>query len=155
MSTAKVADSAVTTAKINDSAVTTAKINDGAVTSAKLAEAFFRGRYQADTTNSQPTGLTVQFGWGHIQGDNSGDLSETLTFPTAFSSAPVVILNPIGVANSSPSDITSFNQTVTDSSTVYPHTIAASSCTVAFNKDTGQYSNTKYFGYTWLAIGEV
>src|SRR3990167_2269666 len=74
-----------------DDSVVTANITAGAVTSPKLAEAFVRGRLQENTTNTAPTGLTLQHGWGVITASAASTQAETVTFPTAFSAIPLVI----------------------------------------------------------------
>lgn len=136
----------------------TADLADAAVTSAKLAEAFFRGRYQADTTNSAPTGLTVQYGWGQKVGDGSTQMSESVTFPTAFSSAPTVIISSIGqTPTSTPATgITGFSDTPDAVPvTIQTKSISTTGLTVYFTKPSGSLSVSHNYGYSWIAIGTV
>jgi hypothetical protein len=152
--------SIVTTTKINDSAVTTAKIADANVTSAKLVEAFFKGRQQADTTNSTVSGMTVQFGWGYRVGDGSTiQLSKTVTFPVAFASAPIVLITPLGYKSGSPAptSISQFTSAGPSTNPFYVQTsnISASSFSAVLGRSGTTWSTTDYAGFSWIAIGTV
>ena len=99
--TAKIASSAVTSAKLASSAVTTAKIADSAVTSAKID-------WTTLTNNSSYFyigNILVQFGyksfgtqsfsedwWGNMR--RSATVTNTITFPVAFKSAPSLSIHP-------------------------------------------------------------
>lgn len=161
VTTAKINDSAVTTAKINDSAVTTAKINDSAVTSVKLIENFVRGRLQENTTNSAPTGLTMQFGWGYVTGTGSAlRASKTVTFPTAFSSAPIILISPLGsISGSNPTAITDFTSTASNTGDFGWLYDASSISTTQFiatiNRHTTNIPTSLRLGFSWIAIGTV
>lgn len=155
VTTAKITDVNVTTAKIADSAITTAKLNDGAVTSAKLAEAFFKGRKQASTTNSDVSGLKFMHGWGFIQGNGATGMSETVTFPTAFSSPPVVLISQLSAAataSGTPADVDAFNTGWASATGAMTEDITSSSF-LAVLRASAVHSSSFYFGYSWIAIG--
>jgi len=79
--------------------VTVGNLSKGmTVASANIAEAFFKGRKQANTTNSDVSGFKIMHGWGFIVGDASAQLQKTVTFPTAFSSPPVVVVGGLSAA---------------------------------------------------------
>lgn len=148
---------AIAGTKLADSAITTAKINDAAVTSAKLAEAFFRGRYQDPSGNTQPTGLTIQYGWHYVVGDNSGGINKTITFPSAFSSAPVVFVNFLGaktVASGAPDTTDDFTTWFSDLKGSGTDDITTSDFSAQFNAS-ANFSSTFNFGFSWIAIGPV
>lgn len=89
--TAHINDLAVTTAKINDLAVTTAKLADAAVTGVKIGS--YNAKRQNDTTNTTENTAKIQTGWGRItQGGGSAYGIETVTFPEAFTTVPIVIV---------------------------------------------------------------
>lgn len=158
VTTAKIPDSNVTTAKIADLNVTTGKIADTGVTSAKLAEAFFRGRHQADTTNSAPTGLTVQFGWGFVEGTAADEVTETVTFPTTFSTIPLYIgVSSVGLINSLPNSLDDFTSETGSGpiSATASEIVAASFKVQIARSDTVATGAGNYYGFTWLAIGAV
>lgn len=158
VTTAKLADSNVTTAKVADSNVTTAKIADANVTSAKLAEAFVRGRFQSLTTNSAPTGLTLQHGFSFIQGTGANTAEKTITFPTAFSAISNVFITPLGLTSGSdPTAITSFN--VADNGNIRSHhcyniTNSQFVCRVTLDSSATLASNLRA-GFSWIALGTV
>lgn len=158
ITTAKIADSNVTTAKIADLNVTTGKIADTGVTSAKLAEAFFRGRHQADTTDSAPTGLTAQFGWGFIQGSAADEVTKTVTFPTAFSTVPLMVLvSSNGLINSLPNSLDDFTSETGSGpiSATASDIVAASFLVQIARSDTVATGAGNYYGFSWMAIGAV
>lgn len=106
---ANLATDAVVAANISSNAVTTVKVLDANITSAKLAESFFRGRFQAITSNSAPTGLTSQWGWSFIPGTGADEATKTITFPTAFAAAPTFVsATCLGFTTTTPSAITEF-----------------------------------------------
>ena len=159
ITSANLATDAVTTAKIADSNVTTAKIADANVTSAKLVESFFRGRMQSNTTNSAPTGLTVQFGWGFIPGNATSRITEVVTFPTPFASAPVVIVGyPTALAAVDPTAISDLTlpQGAGESIVASSSSITASNMNVYIHRsDAGSLASGTRYGYTWIALGTV
>lgn len=157
ISAANLATDSVTTAKIADSNVTTAKIADDAVTSAKLAEAFIRGRYQANTTNSSPTGLILQHGWGFLVGDGANTYrTEAITYPTAFSSAPIVIVTYLGFVTTgttptSPASFASSHHTA-GAMTINAYATTTTGFNIAMRLYTTMPTNQNQ-GYSWIAIG--
>lgn len=161
ISAANLATDAISTAKIADSAVTTAKIADANVTSAKLNEAFIRGRYQSNTTNSAPTGLTLQFGWGFIAGNDTALLAETVTFPTAFSAAPIVLPTWSGTrptADGTPTGPDWFTSAIGANTAISANTediIAASFEVEIRRSDSTALTSANNWGYSWIAIGTV
>jgi hypothetical protein len=150
---AVLATDVVETAKIKDLNVTTAKIADANVTSGKLAEAFIRGRLQSDTTNSDISGWRIQTGWGWVLGTAATAVSETLTFPTAFSSSPIVIATNLGYkVGSDPSSIIDFS--VDSGENVVARPSSGSAASIMFvNKDSTVIATNKRCGYSWIAIG--
>lgn len=127
------------------------------IASTSLVEGFVRGRLQADTTNSAPTGLTIQHGWGYIVGNGTARLSKTVTFPVAFSSAPIVIVSFISAAATAAGTPTSTASFTTDWSSFRG---AASDDITTSNflmrlEATANHSASFNFGFTWIAIGPV
>lgn len=155
ISEANLADAAVTEDKIASSAVTTAKIADTNVTSPKLAQAFFRGPYQSNTTNTTPTGLTVQHGWGFINGAVAGTISESVTFPTAFTTLNILTCTYNGVKSGS--DPTGVADTTAASRTVATvNASAATGFTVTMrNNNDANFATGDRHVYSWIAIGTV
>ena len=148
-----IADNAIITAKINNAAVTTAKIADANVTSTKLAEAFLRLRRQDNTTNSAPTGYLIQSGWGFVTGTSSNTGTKTVTFPTAFSAAPIVLMTSLGAKGTDPANISDFttNQTSNEWNFAAQDIVAASFVARCIRDGTSM--GTLRIGFTWLAIG--
>lgn len=128
----------------------------GGVPSTALAEKFIKGRYQNDAASSSVTGYRLEWGWGYIQGDASGDLSETVTFGTAFTTAPVIILTPTGSsATVIPTGIGSFTNAFSSNTAPTAHATSITTTNFIANlvRSAGNYGNTDYYGYLWMAIG--
>jgi hypothetical protein len=147
----------ISAANLATGAVTTAKIADANVTSAKLVDAFFRGRKKEVSTDSSVTGLSVQHGWGYIEGDGTSSLiTNSITFPTAFSAAPVIICTPLGADTSgAPTSITEFTTSVNTTISAQVSGVTATDFDLRLNRATGTYGSGNYFGFTWIAIGTV
>lgn len=138
--------------------VDTQAVQDGAVTSTKLAEAFFRGKYQAITTNTQPTGLTVQFGWSYVVGDGTTAIEKAIVFPTAFASAPFMVFTTLlgakSTASGAPTDITEFITANVNIPSVAPDDITANGFTAQLTSSVN-YNASYNYGFQWMAIGTV
>lgn len=144
----------VDTQAIENDAVTTAKLADDGVTSDKLAEAFFKGRKQQNTTNSDVEGLKVMHGWGFIEGNGTAAIEKTVTFPTTFTSAPVVIVCALGADTSGvPVAIGEFTTEIGTTIGIQASDIEADDFKVSLDRATGTYSSGNYHGFSWIAIG--
>lgn len=106
---------------------------------------------QLDTTNSVVQTIP-QAGMGKIVGNGTGQLGETVTFPQAFTSVPVIIpavigsratgpFNPVGLALAGGTPAASLAST-----TGFTLNILAAS---------GNYSAANDYYYSWIAIGAV
>lgn len=149
---------AIGSAGLQSNSVTTAKITDGNVTSTKLVEAFFRERFQAITSNSAPTGLTVQSGWSFIQGTAANTGNKAITFPVAFSSAPTVFLCPLGLqSTTTPTAIGDFTTAYSGNNNVlYAMSITTTTFSARYVLDSSATLATNLFaGFSWIAIGTV
>lgn len=146
---AKINASAVTTAKINDSAVTTAKINAGAVTAAKRA-AFDRRNHTTNTTTTAPS---FEYGWVYVDAGTSSSKDVAVTFPTAYSSAPIVFVTSAGRdASGTPAAIGDFD-TTKGNSIVHTLSVTTSGFTIRFATGDGTNYANQILGAAWLAIG--
>lgn len=156
---AVLASNVVTTAKILDANVTTAKIADDNVTSAKLAQTFFKGRYQSSTTNSDQSGITVQFGWGFIAGSGTGVATKAITFPTAYTTPLAVIISSAGYrSGSDPTDITQLDDGE-GGEIVHRQTfdVITTGFTAKLIAEQGRNlgASTVRYGFTWISFGIV
>ena len=166
-----VADELVTSTKLNqamanqanfhngtafgDGIIVTRHIGSGQVTAAKLAEAFIKGNYQSDTVNSEISDYIIQQGWGYMQGNGSNGMSETVTFPVAFSSPPVVFITGLSaraVSSGAPTSPASFDTGWSNFTGVHTEDITMSSF-LAILRASAAHSSSFYFGYNWIAIG--
>lgn len=107
---------------------------------------------QDDTSNSFMTKAVVQVGWGWILGA-SDNISESVTFPTPFISAPIVTVSTLGGRNGS-------NPTVITDLTADPgftisvaNSISTTGFTVIMRNAT--FNTSIRYGYSWVAIGEI
>jgi hypothetical protein len=131
----------------------TADLANGAVTSMKLVESFFRGRLQANTTNTAPTGLTVQHGWGFITGTSGTEATKTVTFPTAFSAVPFFLVSGVGYKASDPTDET--DCATNSGMIVMGRPVNTSTASVhVIDYQAGNLGTTRYL-FSWIAIGAV
>lgn len=108
---------------------------------------------QLDTTNSTPSGVKVQTGWGQILGAGASSLSETVTFPVAFTAVYSVTISFLGFKSggTAATDITQFNSAISGGNMVQTNSITLSSF-VAMMQSTGTFG-AAYHGYSWIAYG--
>jgi hypothetical protein len=108
---------------------------------------------QNNTTNTTQDGVIIQTGWGFELGTGTTFTpSETITFPQAYTSRPIVLLSAIGFKDSSdPSHQGDFSLWE-----VVTYNLAAIS-TTGFSVRAGAGGNTisssRRVGYAWIAIG--
>jgi hypothetical protein len=139
-------------------AIAGSKLADGGVTSAKLAEAFVRGRFQSITTNTAPTGLTIQAGWSYIQGAGANTANKTITFPVAFSTVYSVHITPLGLkSTSAPTAIGDLTTAYSGNNLVFiANSITNTTFSAAFALDSSAtLANTLFAGFSWVAYGVV
>ena len=157
---AKIASAAVTEAKIASAAVTEAKIGSGAVTNAKIGSAAvddtkcgnrvpkFTRRLGgsatdwsvAGTTSYTPTTVLMQ--GGIYTGTTNAAGEVTVTFPTAFAYAPIVLVSGLSVLQTF--EIISIT------------TSAVTVRSIIHNVSGPNYHNAQVFGdvtFSWLAVG--
>lgn len=128
------------------------------ISSEQLEQALLRARYQENTTDSQVSGLTVQMGWGFIQGDNTSAIEKTVTFPAAFSNPPIVLatfISAVATSGGTPTSTSNFVTAWSNFSGLAVDAITSSNFEVRLLSTGANHSASFYFGYTWLAIGVV
>jgi hypothetical protein len=136
-----------------ESTATGVGIGDGAITSVKLIESFFRGRLQLNTTNSIATGLVVQAGWGSIQLNSTPSATKAVTFPRAYTSAPIVL---VGSAGEVTADGNSYTSTSSSRLTLAQgFGISTTGFTAAVQRTNDTNGNGRWQYFTWIAIGVV
>lgn len=115
---------------------------------------------QDDTTDSETTEPVIQYGWGFITGDGaSRDIDETVTFPAAYTTVPIVQITPLGYQTSDPSGPgdtgasvgMTFKFSLVDTTTT---TFEAQVTRVSDDgTDPGTLGASSRYLYSWLAIG--
>lgn len=108
---------------------------------------------QNNTTNVATT-PRIETGWGFIQGNGAGSgvIAETVTFGTAFTAAPVVMIAPLnGRSGSDPSAISDFSAGAEDVTWSIMDVTSSSFSARAYKPST--LISTVRFGYAWIAIG--
>jgi len=110
---------------------------------------------QDDTTGALADRV-VQTGWGHIMGDNSPGITETVTFDLPFGEPPVVVVSFLGGTDQPPVSIGDFPGIAVDSQKVWvvvPAAISTTGFQVQISRNVDDFAPTWYYGYSWVAIG--
>lgn len=134
--------------------IVTRHIPNDEIPSSKLAEAFFRGRRQDNTTNTAPKGLLVQYGWGYCTcpGATTYSNTKTVTFPTPFSAVPLVLATGAGfIDNTNPSAITDLY--TWEKSAVNAGSLTKNNFVVRAYGGGDTLAATRRMGFSWIAIG--
>jgi hypothetical protein len=150
----KVGNGGVNTASIDDSAVTTAKIADNSVTAAKTEELPKLIDIQNITTNTTTSDVLIQRGWNYKVGVASTTLeADTITFPVAYDSPPIVLCSTIGARLTSAGTPTSPAWFTASNPTIAAPSIITATNFKAYMRDIGNFSTSYNYGYAWIAIG--
>lgn len=118
-------------------------------------------RYKAQSTDSMLGDAEKQVGWGYVQGDGTSKVETTVTFPTAFLSPPIVVMNFIGLVATSggtPTGPGSFVTEITTTNAVIPSPTDATTTTFLanLNRTGGSTIDSGFYaGFTFIAVGPV
>lgn len=110
---------------------------------------------QNATTDAYQKNTVILSGWGSKQGDGTGAMTQAITFGITFSSQPVVLVSDVGNVAGAPTGIDSFNSAQGPTKGVSTINVAVGGFTVHLGLTTGTFSNTYWYGYSWIAIGEL
>jgi hypothetical protein len=100
----------------------------------------------------------VQFGWGYIQGNNSIFLTANVSFPVAFSSVIAVPIPTHIGSRATSAGVPTGESWFTSSSDGYCQirNITASGFILELRNPFGvNFSSSDYYGYAWIAIGQI
>lgn len=111
--------------------------------------------YQDNTSNSIVASQTICYGWGFIAGNNTINLSESVTMPITYDAAPCVIMGSMGYrSGSSPSTVGDINAAHSAVVMTDCYATTTSTFTTQLRVEVGYtFGAADTFGYTWLAIG--
>ena len=112
---------------------------------------------QNNTTDTDVTNQRICSGWGFIQGNNTTNITEAVTLPITYDSAPIVIVSLAGSAGSTPTLITdltgSGNTGGNATTTATGYAVTTSGFSVSIGRSVSTLASTAYYGYSWIAIG--
>lgn len=113
-------------------------------------------RTQTDNSNSIASATTnalrVQYGWGQVEGNGTASMTDTVTFPTAFTTTLGFMAFHIGAKTSAATSITDLNVAASAASVVRGGVISTTAADITMTR-TSNYSAGSYYGYTWIAWG--
>ncbi|KKU86052.1 MAG: hypothetical protein UY16_C0063G0005, partial [Candidatus Gottesmanbacteria bacterium GW2011_GWA2_47_9] len=116
--------------------------------------ALLDGHRQDDTVNSQVGYQVVRKGWGYIAGDGTAQIEETTNFGVTFDDTPIILASSMGTKDTTPPTSLTDCKEFSDYALVTPGFPTNSNFwTIITRKDSGTLSSSRYFCYTWLAIG--
>ena len=106
---------------------------------------------QLDTTNSVAK-MVTQYGVGKITGTGANNMIETVTFPVAFASVPVVIVNTLGFRATGAYNPTSLSTAYTLLTTAQSPTLTTISAAIYQTTGGGLGAGNDFY-YSWSATG--
>lgn len=147
---AAVVNGNIETVNLADNAVSTAKIADGAITGAKIST--YKVLRQDNTTNSTESAARMLTGWGVITPGTAAAGAEVVTFNSAFTSRPIVVL----VCGGDNASSTTYGDGAVNIKQAYgvAHTVTTTGFTALVRSTDGSNwgsGNTVF--YQWVAIG--
>jgi hypothetical protein len=141
----------ISSGKVGTNGVITASITDSAVTGAKIGS--YKALRQDDTTNSTETSARVLTGWGVITPGVANSGSETITFVSAFSSRPIIVITS-GGDNAAATTYGSGAINVKDAVIFTAGSITTTNFVASFKvRDASNYAAGNTVFYQWMAIG--
>lgn len=109
--------------------------------------------YQANTSNSVRDGVLIQHGYGVMAAGAAGTKSETVTFPTAYSAIPIVVVTA-GGDDTAGSTTFGAGGAEDKSFFAYAHTPTATTFVAkADSRDGTSWAAGTTVFYHWLSIG--
>lgn len=132
--------------------LTNKTISTGSSIIGSAVTAFTNNRSNAGS-NSVESSAKIQTGWGYGQGTGTTYANSTITFPVAFTTAPIVLVSSAGYKD------TTAPTTIDDTTGIWevltPGTNAPSTttCSVRLGAGGNTIASTRYVLYTWIAIG--
>lgn len=102
--------------------------------------------------NSNQISPKIQSGWGYLVGAGLANAYVTVTFPQAFSSAPDVIISPVGYkSGSNPTDK---NDIAAGAGwPMNANNITTTQFTANYSQASGTLANTVRIVFQWIAVG--
>lgn len=156
----------ITAEQISAGAVTSSAILDGTIVNADisgsaaiaLTKTNLTVSRQDITTNSTITAaMRVQYGWGYIQGNDTAQISQAVTFPADFGTTPIVVCQiEAGYRTSAPgalSDAVAANEAQLIVAGAHATAITSTGFTVYLNHVANNFTSARFYRYTWIALG--
>ena len=115
------------------------------------------GTLSNGTSNVALVNQASQEGFTSLIGNSGTTMAGTVTFPVAFTSAPVLLMYPIGFKDApEPTAINQVSLNTQAAILVNSGAITGSNFTFRTNTFVGTFGGTAlYYGYTWRAIGPI
>lgn len=133
--------------------IVTRHIGSGAIDGTKISS--YSGKIQRNTANTSETSMVIQAGWGRFEAPSGSAVNEAVTFPAAFSSAPIVLVSPGGgVSGSTSANYPGTSISYLDNMQAIANNQSTTGFTVSLTRsNSAAFSNTTTVFYTWIAIG--
>lgn len=118
--------------------------------------------YQTDNSNTIASvidgAIKMQMGWGQIVGDGTAAIEEAVSFPEQFTTVLGVTISLIGAkASPAAADITglTLQQFAAGGGTISAGLIDESGFRAELSRTSGTFSNSVYYGFSWIAWGII
>lgn len=109
---------------------------------------------QSDTSNATVTGGRIETGWGFIVGNGTSALTETVTYGSSFTTAPIVLVSYGGDQTNTTPSYGSGGLNVRASVLGYPYSISTTGFSVRIQTtDATTWTSGQAVYYQWIAIG--
>ena len=109
---------------------------------------------QNDTTNTTTAGARTETGWGAMQfSTTANQISEAVTFNTAFVGRPIVLISPGGDTGNVPIVYGDGDANVAAHQTAKAVAIRNTGFNAYVTNPTGNYTSGQIVYYQWIAIG--
>jgi hypothetical protein len=137
---------------IDNLAILTRHLADSNVTGVKIGS--YRTRRQNNGSNTDETAALIQTGWfAEVPGVASGSI-KTITFPTAFSAAPLVYPVYGGDQVSGAQALGNGGNSVKDEAVCKAYDVTATGCKIrTVSRDASNFAAGNIYYVHWLAIG--
>lgn len=141
---------------ISNNAIITRHILDSNVTGAKIAS-YRINRQDKTGNNTAKTAARIETGWDYIVGAGASSINKSMTFGAAFTSAPMVMTNMIGLRATSAGTPTGpewFTTGIAGNCRVNTGQSTTGFSVTISEESAGTLANTNNYGFQWIAIGE-
>lgn len=120
----------------------------------KQLASLVRNRQNSTTNAGAQSDVQLEIGWGFIVGTGASWATKAITFQTAFSAAPIIVISSAGYKDSSDPTTVSDTTGLWENLNLVAGTVTTTGFNAAFGTlDATTIATSRRILFTWIAVG--